>query len=202
MSSPLLAGKVISVTGAGSGIGRSCAIRLAQDGAKVSLTDMSSELLGETIELVCAVTSRENVSGRVLDIVDRQEVDAWVEETVRRFGKLDGAVNAAGVHPKESGKEPIWDVTDDDWAFAQDVNVKGTLNLVRARLKWMVGARDEAKGDSLESRSIVVFGSICSVKGGAKLAAYTASKHAVVGLMRAAAIDAAPHDIRVNAICP
>lgn len=93
-------------------------------------------------------------------------------------------------------------MTDDDWAFAQDVNVRGTLNLVRAQLGWMVGARDEGEGDLLVSRSVVVFGSICSVKGGAKLAAYTASKHAVVGLMRAAAIDAAPHEIRVNAICP
>jgi NAD(P)-dependent dehydrogenase (short-subunit alcohol dehydrogenase family) len=136
---------------------------------------------------------------RVADVRDRESIDVWIQETVQRWGGLDGAVNAAGIHPRESGVKPIWDVTDDDWQFAQDVNVSGMRNCVRAQLKHMVSASKEAKESS---GSIVVLGSNSSVVGAPNLSAYITSKHAVVGLARAAAMDAAPYNIRVNAVCP
>lgn len=136
----LFQGKVFAVTGAASGIGYATAQRLAELGARVSITDLSAEGLEKcTIELKACI-GEENVMSRAANICDREAVESWVTDTVKYFGQLDGAINAAGVHPRESGKEPIWKVTDDDWEFAQRINVRGTLNLVRAQLGYMVDA--------------------------------------------------------------
>lgn len=194
-----LQGKVIAIAGAASGLGQAAALHLAKLGAQISVTDRSEKCLEELATELRSLTKEENFLCRVVDIRDRAAVEAWTNETVTRFGRLDGAVNAAGVHPQESGKEPIWSVTDDDWEFAQSVNVRGTLNLVRAQLRYMVDARTR---DEIPTGSIIVFGSNSSVMGAPNLSAYTTSKHAILGLMRAAAMDAAHYNIRVNAICP
>ncbi|KAL4882418.1 3-oxoacyl-reductase [Aspergillus karnatakaensis] len=204
-----LNGKVFTITGAASGMGRAIAHHLANLGASLSITDLSAEGLENT-----KAELSKNTTGRILarpaNICDRAAIDSWIADTASHFGRLDGVINAAGVHPRESGKEPIWKVTDDDWDFAQNVNVKGTLNVVRAALKQMTDAvavasskdgQDGSQPRGLGS-SIIVFGCNSSVTGAPNLSAYTTSKHAVLGLMRAAAIDAAPFGIRVNAICP
>ncbi|KAL3491747.1 3-oxoacyl-reductase [Aspergillus germanicus] len=192
-------GKVITITGAASGIGYAIAHHLANLGARLSITDLSAEGLAKTTAELESIIGKENVFCQPLNITDRPAVESWISSTISHFGRLDGSVNAAGVHPKESGVEPIWNVRDDDWDFAQDVNVKGMLNLVRAQLKYMTGA---VECKEIETGSVVVFGSNASVTGAPSLSAYTTSKHAVLGLMRAAAIDAAPFGIRVNAVCP
>ncbi|KAL3452325.1 3-oxoacyl-reductase [Aspergillus insuetus] len=145
-------GKVFTITGAASGIGYAIAHHLANLGARLSITDLSTKGLATT------AAELENIIG----------------------------------------KENLFSY-DDDWDFTQDVNVKGMLNLVRAQLKYMTGAVERKE---IETASVVVFGSNASVTGAPSLSAYTTSKHAVLGLMRAAAIDAAPFGVRVNAVCP
>ncbi|RYN56066.1 hypothetical protein AA0117_g13287 [Alternaria alternata] len=176
-----IADKVIAVTGAASGIGYAVAHHIASLGARVAITDISIEGLKSAENELGKIAGRDRVLSCVADICDRGAVDAWISDIVK------------------SGKVPIWEVTDDDFAFAQQPNVQGTLNLVRAQLSYMVGAVDRHE---LVTGSVLVFGSIGSVTGAPNIAAYVTSKHAVLDLMRAAAIDAAPKNIRVNAICP
>ncbi|KAL2854182.1 hypothetical protein BJX68DRAFT_264922 [Aspergillus pseudodeflectus] len=192
-------GKVITVTGAASGIGYAIAHHLANLGARLSITDISTEGLATTAAELESIIGKENLSSQALNITDRPAVESWITSTTTYFGRLDGSVDAAGVYPKESVVEPIWNVSDDDWNFAQDVNVKRMLNLVPAQLRYMTGAVERKE---IETASAVVFGSDESVTGASSLSAYTTSKHGFLGLMRAGAIDAAPFGVRVNAVCP
>lgn len=191
------AGKVIAVTGAASGIGLAVAHHLASLGANVSLTDSSEAMLQAAATEIAKAHGDDKILSRVADVRDSAAVDAWIQATVSRFGRLDGAVNAAGAHSKNSGVVPIWELDEEEWNFTLDVNLTGMFNCVKAQLKHMVAA-----SGTDTSRSIVVFGSTSSITGAAKIGPYTASKHGVVGLSRCAAKDAAPFGIRVNAVCP
>lgn len=181
--------KVIVITGGASGIGLATAEYLAAQGAKLSLCDRNQKMLDEVIAKI--ESSGGHAIGTALDVRHRAEVEAWISATVEKYGKLDGAVNAAGVVGKGMTVESIHEVVDDDWDFVFDVNIKGVLNALRAEI---VNFNDGG--------SIVNISSLLGLTGGTRMAAYSASKHAVVGLSRVASKELGPRNIRVNVVCP
>ncbi|KAL4905015.1 hypothetical protein BDW74DRAFT_168144 [Aspergillus multicolor] len=166
--------------------GKVIAYHLASLGARLSITDSSASGLETTTTKLTSQIGAENVLTRTADLRERTAVESWIADTVEHFRRLDGAVNTAGVHPHDSGKEPIWNISDEGWEFAQEVNVRGALNVKK----------------DMETGLVMVFGSNASVRGSKNLASYTASKHVVLGVMRADAADAAGFNVRVNAVCP
>ncbi|RDW61571.1 NAD(P)-binding Rossmann-fold containing protein-9 [Coleophoma crateriformis] len=184
-----LQGKVIALTGGASGLGLAGSKMLAARGAKVSIADMQEGALQEAVKDIEAAGGI--AMGTVVDVRDRKQVEDWISRTVEKYGKLDGAVNLAGVIGKQIGLANIEDIEDDDWKFIMDINLNGILNCMRAEIKAI-----NDKG------SIVNASSIAGIIGMEKNGAYIASKHAVIGLTRASAKELGPRGIRVNAIAP
>jgi NAD(P)-dependent dehydrogenase (short-subunit alcohol dehydrogenase family) len=181
--------KVIVITGAASGMGLETARVLARKGAKLSLADVQEPLLKELESELQQAGAQ--VMTRVVDIRDRNAVEAWIAATVARFGKLDGAANLAGTIGKQANAVDIENVDDEDFDFVMAVNVGGLRNCLRAQIPHFN-----------EGGSIVNASSILGVIGAPKNLAYSASKHAVVGMTRVAAKELGPRKIRVNCICP
>jgi NAD(P)-dependent dehydrogenase (short-subunit alcohol dehydrogenase family) len=176
-----LSGKTILLTGACGTVGQACLETLVQAGAKVAMTDRVAP---------AALIDREAVWFQAADVTDRRAVEAVFEAAVRRFGRIDAAVLAAGV---EGAVGPIEDISEAEIDAALCVNLKGTLFPMQACLRHM-----KANGRG----SIVALSSISGMVGAASLGPYVVSKHAVVGLVRAAALESGRHGVRVNAVCP
>ncbi|KAF6799386.1 hypothetical protein CMUS01_15667, partial [Colletotrichum musicola] len=176
-------GKVIAVTGAGSGMGLSTAQLLASRGARLSLIDINEESLKQ------AIKSLDNSDSHIYEVVDVRHataVHAWIQTTVEKLGRLDGAVNMAGVITHAT---PVSEMSDEDWDFVFAVNAKGVFNCIRAELKAMSAGA-----------SIVSAASVFGQFGAPGNAAYCASKAAVIGLSRTAAKE--NQTIRVNCVSP
>jgi len=184
-----LSGKVIAITGAASGIGLETTKLLSSQGAKLSLADFQAKPLQALATEI--QNSGQEVLAQTLDVRNRADVEAWVKKTVEKFGKLDGTVTLAGVAGKGILKDSIQDIQDDDWDTVFDVNVKGTLNTLRAQIP-----------NFNDGGSIVTVASLAGLTGAAKNAAYVSSKHAVVGLSRCATAELGGRNIRVNCVCP
>jgi SDR family mycofactocin-dependent oxidoreductase len=196
-----MAGKVALITGGARGQGRSHAVRLAEEGADVVVTDVchdiSAELpyslaskdeLEETAELV-RQTGRRCLSVQA-DVRSIAEMRAAVDATREEFGRLDTVVANAGVMSIGAA----WELTDEAWDVTIDVNLKGPWNTVRAAAPWMIA---QGRGGS-----IVITSSAAGIRGHVPYAHYVASKHGVVGLMKALSNELAPHRIRVNTVHP
>jgi NAD(P)-dependent dehydrogenase (short-subunit alcohol dehydrogenase family) len=183
-------GKVIALTGAASGIGYETSLLLARQGAYLSIADVNESALSEKAAEIEKVSTGKVLS-TVVDVRNDTSVNSWIAATVSEFGKLDGAVNLAGVIPKVINKERVEDLNNEDWHFVMDVNLHGVMYCMRAQLQNM-----NVKG------SVVNAASICGVIGFPKNAAYTATKHAVIGLSRTAAKEVGDREIRVNCIAP
>ena len=176
--------KIAIVTGAGSGIGRACAVALAREGARVALVGRRKARLEET--------SREiGESALVLaaDVSQKDEIARVVEQTVAHFGGLNVLLNNAGVLHIGTAEE----ITEKQWDETFNVNVRGLWLLSRAALPHM---RKAGGG------SIINMASVLGINGARNRASYAPSKGAVVLLTKCMAIDHGHEHIRVNAICP
>jgi NAD(P)-dependent dehydrogenase (short-subunit alcohol dehydrogenase family) len=182
-----LAGQVILVVGASAGIGADTARLLAEDGAALMLVARSEPALAEiAAELTKAGHDVAYTMGDVSSAVD---VARFVDETVERFGRLDGAFNNAAMG--QAGR--LDQVSESDFDRIMAVNVKGTWLCIREEIRVM---RPRGSG------SIVNVSSIGGLRGSSGMGAYQATKHAVIGLTRTAAHDFGPLGIRVNVIAP
>lgn len=183
--------KVIAVTGAASGIGLATAHLLASRGAKLSLADINAEGLREAQSDIQARHTEAEVITSAVDVTDYDQVEKWTANTIEHFGRLDGAANLAGVIPKSVGKKGLADQDLDEWEFVMGVNLKGVMHCLKAQLSMIQ-----------DNGSIVNASSIAGLQGRPNNGAYTASKHAILGLTRTAAKEVGCRSIRVNAVCP
>ncbi len=192
-------GKVALVTGAGGerGIGRAIARRLAEEGADVAVNDLANDGVGSWGGLPAVVADIEALGRRSLgltaDVSDEKQVQRLVDAVRDHFGRIDLLVNNAGA-PAGPDRVPVVQLDEAVWDLVLKVNVKGTFLCSRAVARHMI-----AQG---EGGKIINISSTAGKKGVARYAAYCSSKFAVVGFTQCLALELAPHNIQVNAICP
>lgn len=189
MTSRSFEGKVIAVTGAASGIGRGVAVYLANRGASLAISDIQAEPL---INLAADLSSSGvRVMATVVDVSNPTQVKDWIEQTVKDFGKLDGAANIAGTGGPTM--VPLESQDDKEWDLVIGVNMSGTMYSMREELKHL------ADGGSIVNASSVLGLRSAPGAGGSS---YVASKHAVMGMTKQAAREYGHRGIRVNCINP
>lgn len=194
-----LSNKVFVVTGAASGMGLTTAKLLLTRGASVGLGDLNKKGLESFLQSLGS-ESRERALTRVVDVTDRSSVANALRATKDRFGKLHGIANFAGVAGHKLVVEEIWDISDEEFGFIIDANVKGAFHILAEGLK--PGLLEEKHRDDRVGSSIVHVTSMFSERGYPKGSVFTASKHAAVGMVKAAAMEAGSRGIRVNALLP
>jgi NAD(P)-dependent dehydrogenase (short-subunit alcohol dehydrogenase family) len=185
---PIWTGEVALVTGASSGIGRAAALAFGREGARVVVSDVQVEGGEETVQLI----RREGAEAMFVraDVSKAADVARLVEEAINAYRRLDFAFNNAGI---EGAMASTIDCTEENWDRTLAINLKGVWLCMKHELARM---RERGRG------AIVNCSSVAGLVGFLNLPAYVASKHGIVGLTRAAALEHAKEGIRVNAVCP
>jgi NAD(P)-dependent dehydrogenase (short-subunit alcohol dehydrogenase family) len=186
-----LRGRRALITGAARGIGYSVAQRFAEAGAAVLLGDRNAEGAVQAAREI-GETHGATVHGMALDVTDSKSVAAFADEGVHRLGGIDIWVNNAGVYPGGS----LLEMPDEAWQQVDDVNLRGTFFGCREAGRRMVNNTARKGG------VIVNIASVAAVRGRTGLTHYSAAKSGVLGLTRGAAVELAPHGIRVLAVTP
>ncbi len=182
-------GKTVLITGSGSGIGKATALLFADKGASIMVADINAKGGEETVQLIKAKGGKAVF--KVADISDLKQVKSLLQKTISTFGKLDIAINNAGIGGdfKILHEYPV-----ENYEKVIAINQTGVFYCMQEELKQMV--------QQGEGGAIVNIASIAGLKAQPYTSAYTASKHAVLGLTKTAAWEYARYNIRINAVCP
>ncbi len=180
-------GAVALITGGGGGIGRAAALQFARAGYRVAVADIDADATQD----VAGLLRKDGFEALALttDVGDSAAVQAMLAQVRSHYGRLDAAFNNAGA---SSLRTPLADVEEADWERVMRTNVNGAFLCMKYQIRWML-----EQGGGCIVNNCSVFG-----MGGGISATYTASKHAIAGLTRSAAISYAKQNIRINAVCP
>lgn len=180
--------KIVFITGGNSGIGKACALEAAREGAHVVVADLASITPDQTLQEI----NEQGVESLFvpIDVADPESVRQAIHSTVERFGRLDVAVNNAGVGGPYSG---IHDMPDEVWHRIIGINLTGQFYCIKYELQQFL-----QQGGGV----IVNMASLAGLKAEQGLAPYTAAKHGLVGLTKNIAVQYGDQNIRANAICP
>ncbi len=187
MNSDRLAGRVALVTGAGRGIGRAIALRLAREGADIAVAEIRPELAASTVAEVQAIGRQ--AAAFDCNVAHRASVQEAVGQVMGAFNRIDILVNNAGVHQVR----PFLTLSEEDWDFVMGVNAKGMFFCCQAVAPHMISAG---------YGKIINIASHAGKRGGPNSVHYGASKAAAISITRSVALALAPHKINVNAVCP
>jgi 3-oxoacyl-[acyl-carrier protein] reductase len=181
-----LEGKSAIVTGAGRGIGKAIAKRFLEEGARVMICDLEPERLQAAGDELAAIGT---VQSEVVNVTSREEVERLVDRAKEEFGRIDVLANNAGI----SRFEPFLEITDENWNDTLAINLTGVFLCSQVVANEM---KNQCSG------AIVNMGSTNGILGEEGLAHYNASKAGVILLTKTMAIELAPHNVRVNSVCP
>ena len=182
-----LKGKVAIITGASMGLGEAMALLFAREGARVTVADIADAKGEETVDQIRAEGGEATFVH--VDVSETADVELMVNATVEAFGHLDILVNNVGLQVNKN----VVDTTEEEWDHVLNTNLRSMFLCS----KWAIPQMIKNGGGS-----IILISSLSGLVGNAQQASYNASKHGAIGLAKCMAIDHAPDNIRVNAVCP